>query len=165
MMLAAIIAMWASTVAYWIATLLAAVETYSFMQNIMSQIMDMIEMMQDCVDAPSYPLVPFTACAAKPLADLSDYSKAYATQQCTGTAALTVNVSASVYFIQYRALNSALSGNHRRRNCLVARMGTLERPPPCSVHLGHTDTGHYGYAFHPFVSFLAHLLIHLTTWQ
>ncbi len=96
-MLAAIIAMWISTAAYWLATLLAAVETYSFMRSIMSQILAGVATLQDCVASPSGTQLPFSSCVAEQLTNLSDYSKAYATQQCTGTAALTVNVRAFVY--------------------------------------------------------------------
>ncbi|TFK83151.1 hypothetical protein K466DRAFT_666045 [Polyporus arcularius HHB13444] len=102
-MLAAIIAMWISTAAYWLATLLAAVETYSFMRSIMSQILARIDTLQDCVGSPSGSRLPFSACVAEQLTNLSDYSKAYATQQCTGTAALTVNVIIGDAIVWWRA--------------------------------------------------------------
>ncbi|KAI0690138.1 hypothetical protein C8T65DRAFT_102083 [Cerioporus squamosus] len=104
LMLMAIVAMWVSTVAYWIATLVAAAETYSFMRSMMSQILTRMATLQDCVGSPSGAQDPFSACINEPLRDLSDYSTlAYATQQCTGTAALTVNVIIGDAIVWWRA--------------------------------------------------------------
>ena len=96
-LLAAILVMWASTVAYWIATLLAAVKTQSILREMMSQMLDKVSRVQSCVSDPSSSVAPFSACQAESFTDVSVFSKAYAAQQCTGTAALTVNVSIPTY--------------------------------------------------------------------
>ena len=96
-LLAAIVAMWASTVAYWIATLLAAVKTESILREMISHTLLEISRVQSCMSDPSSSLGLFSACQAGSFRDVLIFSKVYAAQQCTGTAALTVNVSIVAY--------------------------------------------------------------------
>ncbi|RPD71239.1 hypothetical protein L226DRAFT_204913 [Lentinus tigrinus ALCF2SS1-7] len=104
LMLVAIIAMWVSTVAYWVATLLAAVETQTILRDMMTQMLVKVSHVQSCVGDASSGQLPLSACQAEgSLAEVSDYSKAYATQQCTGTAALTVNVIIGDAIVWWRA--------------------------------------------------------------
>ena len=95
-LLAAILVMWASTVAYWIATLLAAVKTESILREMLSQALLKISLVQSCMSNPSSSVAPFSACQAASFDD-PVFPDVYATQQCIGTAALTVNVSISAY--------------------------------------------------------------------
>ena len=92
-MLMAIIAMWMSTVAYWIATLRVAVETQLTLQNIMTHTLANIDQARSCAGFSSGGR-PFTHCQTEsPVTEVPDYLEVHGTQQCIGTVALTVNAS------------------------------------------------------------------------
>ncbi len=90
-MLAAIIVMWLSTVTHWIATLVAAANDYSAMQDTLSRSVDQIGNTQTCLrvftgsDAAS-------SCHPQPLLTESGNTEGYNIDECTGTMSLMVNV-------------------------------------------------------------------------
>ena len=144
-MLMAIIAMWMSTVAYWIATLLVAVETQLTLRDIMTHTLANIDQARSCVGF-SFGGRPFMDCQSEsPVKEVPNYLEVHGTQQCIGTVALTINVS--VYpDLEDQRLTPVLSGHHRGRRRLVARLGAMDRPPGYSYHLDHPRAGHNRYA-------------------
>lgn len=94
-MLIAIIVMWMSAIAYWIAILLAAAETYSALHDLASQNAHQAGTVLRCaldlrVDAATAP----TDCRQEQVMTLLYSSfEAYNIHDCIGTTALTVNVS------------------------------------------------------------------------
>ena len=110
--LMAIIAMWMSTVAYWIATLLVAVETQLTLRNIMTHALANVDQARSCVGFSSGGR-PFIDCQSEsPVKEVPDYLKVYGAQQCIGTVALTINVSMYTDSKDQR-LTPVLSGYHR----------------------------------------------------
>ncbi|RPD53457.1 hypothetical protein L226DRAFT_151187 [Lentinus tigrinus ALCF2SS1-7] len=103
-MLTAILAMWASTAAYWIATLLVVVQAQSTMHDIMAQILVSVDHAQSCTSYSPATGRPFSACeTGPPVADVPDYLEAQGIQQCTGTVALMANVIIGDAIVWWRA--------------------------------------------------------------
>ena len=147
-LLVAILVMWISTVAYWIATLLAAVKLQSILHDTMSQIMRGLSYMYRCFDR-SATRTSLTTCPEPTWLNTLDFMEkfdfditALDGQQCVGTIALTINVSISSVTCK-RVLSTHIMLGHRQRcNRLVARMGHLEQAPYHPLHRGYDGTAH-----------------------
>ncbi len=93
-MLVAIVIMWMSTVSDWIATLVAAVEDYTALQDLTLRSLRRMTDMQDCIGTLPGSDATLSCSQQTPLTKFLD-SPVYNIQNCTSAAALTVNVSAS----------------------------------------------------------------------
>ena len=94
--------MWTSTLAYWIATLFAALEIQAILYNATSQMLDSVSYIQGCfglnagVNTTSLNMCPKpTWPHPDDVRDSLSYIPAYNIQQCVGTTGLTLNVNTS----------------------------------------------------------------------
>ncbi len=89
-MLVAIIVMWISTAAYWIANLVAAADAYAILWDLTSSLANAATTMEDCLHSLSGSNTELTCSQGEPRTGISSTN---GVQACTGTAAVAVNVS------------------------------------------------------------------------
>ncbi|RDX42086.1 hypothetical protein OH76DRAFT_144034 [Lentinus brumalis] len=104
-MLIAVIVMWMSALAYWIAILLAAAETYSALHDLASQNVDQAGTVLRCaLDLRVDAAAARTDCQQEQVTTLLYSSlKTYNIHDCIGTTALTVNVVIGDSIVWWRA--------------------------------------------------------------
>ncbi|TFK94127.1 hypothetical protein K466DRAFT_657971 [Polyporus arcularius HHB13444] len=103
MMLAPIVAMWTTTLSYWIATLVVAAKQYIALQDLTSTTLGQIIGMRTCLGSLASSDSPASECQLASIQVMPDSSKAYGIQACTGTLALTVNVLSADSIVWWRA--------------------------------------------------------------
>ncbi|RPD53781.1 hypothetical protein L227DRAFT_616697 [Lentinus tigrinus ALCF2SS1-6] len=134
-MFIAVTALWLSTTTYWIMTLVATANIYSTLLDQVSRNMDRIARLDDCVSSLQAQGTTNTAvlCSSEGPATFplglgtTNRPEVYQLQDCTGTAALTVNVIVADLIVWWRAL--VLWPNHRVVRLVCAVMITLALVP------------------------------------
>ncbi len=157
-MLMAIILMWISTVADCIGTLMWAVEAYTVTSTFTSSLFDRTRVMLDCLpDATG--AIDFKKCQQElrvPYWGQSLHSwwatTAYHHHDCISTAALTVNVSASLSLVMALYCLLSQTGHHWRLDCLVACLGSLAGQSACPLDGHPHGLAQYGYIFCVFLT-------------
>ncbi len=149
-MLAAIIVMWLSTVTHWIATLVAAANDYSAMQDILSRSVDQIKNAQNCLLSYTGSDAEFS-CHPQPLLTESGDTEGYNINECTGTVSLMVNVGITACKRRSRHTyqGSAELGHDWRFDCVVAGMGALAEQPSRPRGVCDDDLAHHEYVSAP----------------
>ncbi len=108
MLTGALLIMWLSTVAYWIATVVAAARTYVSVQNLTVQILSRATHIRTCLHSISGSDVAVSDCHLDAATEWPDL-EASNILGCTYTVALMVNVSCSApYRLSYRMLTKSL---------------------------------------------------------
>ncbi|KAI0690136.1 hypothetical protein C8T65DRAFT_730903 [Cerioporus squamosus] len=102
-MLMAIVVMWVSTLAYWVADIVATVEAYTVLRDLTLHISDLTTNMRDCLGSLPVSDSTFSCTRGGPLTERPGPT-AYGLQACTGTAALTINVTIGDSIVWWRAL-------------------------------------------------------------
>ncbi len=91
-MLLAIVAMWTTTLAYWVANIVAVVEAHAVLRDLTTHLSNRMLGMQDCLAAlPAAASSAFSSCMPGSPLSVRSGPTAYGLQTCTGTAALTIN--------------------------------------------------------------------------
>ncbi|TFK87851.1 hypothetical protein K466DRAFT_586036 [Polyporus arcularius HHB13444] len=123
-MLVAIVIMWMSTVSDWIATLVAVVEDYTALQDLTLRSLRRMTDMQDCIGTLPGSDATWSCFQQAPLTTLLD-SPVHSIQNCTNTAALTVNVVIGDAIVWWRAWVLWPGDSLVRCMCVVMILATM----------------------------------------
>ncbi|RPD52784.1 hypothetical protein L226DRAFT_204858 [Lentinus tigrinus ALCF2SS1-7] len=125
LMLFAIVVMWASTTAYWIAYILVMARVYNKLRELTSQSLGGVVVMQTCLVSSLGAGSAIGNCSLEIPDALAFFHEAYWLRDCTETASLTVEVVIGDAIVWWRAWVLWPNGRIVRSVCIVMLLLTM----------------------------------------